>query len=374
MTKAGRTARAYLLLSFASLLGSASSVAQQGNPSVLNPTTNEDCQRLSREWQARTRNLELANTACERRAGPPSSIGKGVWLPNCQRLQQIYITCGSEADQVCAAREQRNEAFATCGRQVSASQKSEQDKGSRTARIEREAQGLKSAIDTMTGVGEKGPTGYLVDRYLATPETASSRFHDAVKEAARTTGTSGADSEPTLNRVGEASDKAFRTAPLNPIATEVGSQSAAAARARMGDALNQFNGALNQFSPTGSTRFPGRATPAPVPFRGIDRSADSSEQAAELSEELRQEQIERSNAAARLEMMRQMNEAAQRTLRQMTSPALQGGTTNNPGTSPRSGPARQGPDCRSREMVCSAGQPCKRRCTAEEERSFGPKD
>jgi hypothetical protein len=342
----------------------------QAQPSLMvppvTPTKYQDCLDLSERWMEKAEQVRAAESVCERRDDGKVSY-KGIRKPACNALQHVYLKCASLSNQLCAVRAQKDEAVSQCNRAYSAYQRAEQDKKSLASRLERQIGELNSARDAMSGIADKGPTGYLVDRMTETPQGAAARFNDAMKEAARTTGAPGADSQPAITRAGEVSDRAFRLVPGNPVAIEIGSQSAAAARARMADALSQFDGVKELDSAPLLRPSQGVApgTVSPRQRRAIEQE--------EQEEERRQEQIDRSDAAERFEMMRRMNEMAQQTLRQLTPPG-QGAPTFSPGRSPTSRPGRQGPDCRPREMVCSVGQSCKRRCTVEEERSLSPKD
>jgi hypothetical protein len=187
-------------------------------------------------------------------------------------LAQAYVTCAPISDQLCFLAAQQQASVSSCYRQVAANRNAERDRQSTLRRIEDQRQQLESALQTAVEVRDKGVAQTVIDRYTRTPKEAASDLHGHIREAARTTGTIAPDSQPQLNRVGTASDAALRAMPLNPVAIEFASQSAAAARARMGDALNQLDGTVSQanveFASTRRTEPPAEAATARSQLRG----------------------------------------------------------------------------------------------------------
>lgn len=212
-------------------------------PQPIDPQKYIECVDLGHAWYEKTRQLEQERAACDRRDGGTIKAD-GIWMPNCGYRQQAYITCAGVQDQVCQVRNVMNEAVKTCNRQVAENLSRARQKQATLDRIERDVQAVQQANEAIRGVAEQGVAGYVIDRYTATPQSATSTLHDAVKEAARTTGTTAPDSQPALNRVGRVTDRLWQQTPYAPVVKEIGQQSGAAARARMGDALNEMDGSL----------------------------------------------------------------------------------------------------------------------------------
>lgn len=203
----------------------------------LNPQSQVECQTLSERWSGKRKDLENARSACERRDGGTVTFKDGPWMPNCKSRQQAFVACASLTDQICWVDAQQSESVAACYRQVSQNQNAKRDAESLAGRVERRAQELRDA---------RRSSAAIFNGVLPSPSDAGAKLQSNIKEAARTTAAPGADSQPALNRVGKWSDRAAAFVPSNPIAAEIGAQSSAAARARMGDALQQLEGALRQ--------------------------------------------------------------------------------------------------------------------------------
>ena len=255
-------------------LASTTATAQVHLPGIappVNPQRDAQCAEHSEEWRVQTRRVEEARRVCERRDGGTVKTS-GVWMPNCRSLAQAYVTCAPISDQLCFLAAQQQASVSSCYRQVAANRNAERDRQSTLRRIEDQRQQLESALQTAVEVRDKGVAQTVIDRYTRTPKEAASDLHGHIREAARTTGTIAPDSQPQLNRVGTASDAALRAMPLNPVAIEFASQSAAAARARMGDALNQLDGTVSQanveFASTRRTEPPAEAATARSQLRG----------------------------------------------------------------------------------------------------------
>ena len=318
----------------------------------VNPTKYQDCLDLSDRWSAKSDDVRAAENQC-RSGYKPSDLNiskKGIAMPSCNEREYMFLKCAPISNQLCEVRAQREEAVSQCFRTFSAYQRAEQDKKSAASRLEQQIREVNEARNAMSAVAEKGPLGYAIDRMTETPQSAAARFQDAVKEAARTTGSPGADSQPGLNRVGETSDGLYRLRAGNPVATEIGSQSAAAARARMGDALNQLDGISSRAAAEDI-----KSTPSQTYVRGVNTGMGRGAETAQ-DEEL-EEQQQREDARARFEMLRQINEAAQRTLRSMTPPPTYGRSTTRSGTTGQDqSTAPRTQKCRSPEIKCNG--PC----------------
>ena len=281
-----------------------------GVPPVLNPQSNKDCQDLSMRWYEKRKELENANRVCERRDGG-TIRASGVWMPNCNARQQAYVSCASFTDQICWVDNQQREAVSTCHRDLAAHQKEVRDRETASRKLQNELEELQKARERAAVLMNEGPAAALLKDYVTTPGRAAETFQDKLKDAARTTGTRHPDSQPELNRAGVATDIVHRAITPNAAIAETGSQSAGAVRARMGDAMNQLDGALNQAAserlPTNTRATPGSDPARAVPQRslGYDAEAEQESRRAEL-EEQRQ-------AAIRLEQMRQLSNAIQQT-------------------------------------------------------------
>jgi len=99
---------------------------------------------------------------------------------------------------------------------------------------------------TANDLREKGIVGTIIDSYTTTPEKAIDQVNDYMREAARTANTRNPDGSPALNRAGKITDGIHQRAPFNPVVKEIGRQSNAASRARMGDALSSFDDELKE--------------------------------------------------------------------------------------------------------------------------------
>lgn len=304
--------------------------ALQGVDSPLNPTHEQDCTELSQRWSEKRQGLEKERVSCERRDGGTVNAN-GPFMPNCGTRQQAYVQCAPVSDQICWVNKAQTASVALCRAQVQA-----HAEASRTDNV---ASGVRNHIQELQRAREnfrrfsEDPAGYSVERFLATPESARSRFQEALNEAARTTGLPGADSQPILNNVGEASERARAAVPLHPIAQEVGSQATAAARARMADALDQFDKAAAS-SPSWSTS---PASEAPTFLERGVRNGDGGP-----SED------ERAAARARLEMLRQMNETMQGIVNGSRQPSI---------TDRRTQPTGRMSDAQCRELVGPGAKP-----------------
>lgn len=319
-----------------------------GVPPVVNPQSNQDCQDLSMRWYEKRKELESANRVCERRDGG-TIRASGVWMPNCNARQQAYVSCASYSDQLCWVDNQQREAVATCHRDLAAHQKAVRDRETASRKLQNELEGLQKARERAAVLINEGPAAALLKDYVTTPGRAAETFQDNLKDAARTTGTRHPDSQPELNRSGAASDIVHRAITPNAAIAEIGSQSAGAARARMGDAMNQLDGALNQAA---SERLPSntRATPSGDPVRAVAQRSQGYDAQAEQARraEIEEQLEEQRQAAARLEQMRQLSQAIQQATDAVNA-SRGGGSTYAPPI--RSGSPAAGPRCREREVV-----------------------
>lgn len=282
---------------------SAAAVEIGGVAPVQNPQTYKDCQELGMRWYEKRKTLENANRVCERRDGGTVRAA-GVWMPNCNSRQQAYVTCASISDQMCWVDNQQQEALSTCHRDLAANQKEKQNRETAAGKLDAELKELQKARDNAALVIERGPAAALLQNYVTSPGRARDRFQEALVEAARTTGTRAPDSQPELNLSGAASDMLHRANTPNAAIAEVGSQSAAAARARMGDALNQLEGARSRTEAEGYGAN-SSATPAPSYVRPVPSRNVADDEEAERAER----RAAREQAAANYEMVRQMNQA-----------------------------------------------------------------
>lgn len=316
-----------------------------GVPPVLNPQSYQDCQDLASRWYEKQKALENANRVCMRRDGG-TIRASGIWMPNCNARQQAYVSCTSLSDQMCWVDNQQREAVSNCHRDLAANQAAARDRETAAGKLQQDLKDLQKLRDDTTLMISNGPAAVLLQKYAITPARAGENFQDALKEAARTTGTRAPDSRPELNRTGAASDALYRAITPNGAIAEIGSQSAAASRARFGDALNQLDGALNQAALEGMfSNARGISAPnavRPVPQRSLGRDADDGERAR------RAEFEERQQAAARFESMRQLSQAIQQATDAVNA-SRNGGSTYAP--SHRGSGAVQAPKCRSSEVV-----------------------
>lgn len=297
------------------LLGSASGWAQQGVQPVVppaNPTAEAQCVEFRSAWYQRIRELEQSRAVCERRDGG-TVRANGPWLPNCGARQQAYVTCAGISDQICWATNQMNEQGRQCSRQAAAylSQQRQQKNQAQRAeeQVRRSIEAIQNARSGAAGLLDKGVTGTVMGRFVGTPEGGG--LHDAARDAARTVNAPGADSQPLLNDMGARSDELHRALVRNPLVAEPGVQSNATSRARMGDALNQLDGAL-QSAP--DIERATTAAPAPVyapPSWGRMSTAVPAGDPSEASAEDGQDEKEREAARARLQMLETLNKGLQ---------------------------------------------------------------
>lgn len=324
----------------------------------INPQSPEECEQLDNQWHQRYNALYAEAGACSSKARPYTGLKKPVWMPNCGYDTGVIRTeCASIQDQVCATGKQWNQAVQQCRSALAANQRRIENEQSTLAKAKAELERIDAARQAYVDITTKGPVNAAIDH-------AADSFQGAVKEAARTSGLPGADAYPVLNDVGAASDKAFREVPGNAAAKELALQSAAAARARMADALFQLEGAIARYSNSVAPAGPS-ASPSPTPFAGAtpapsqtlrNDTATLAAERARIREELdREERIRRQEedeaaerGRAQLEMMRQLNEAATQTLQRMR-PAAPGVSSR---TSPEQTPQQ---NCRPREVVCTRG-------------------
>ena len=282
-------------------------VALSGVMTPNAPKSGKECIELSARWYEKVKQLERANNVCSEKDGGTIKAS-GVWMPNCGRLQQAYITCAPVMDQLCSVRNKQSDAMRVCTEKVSAYQTAERERLTLAQRLQSQADELKRVSNAARAIAGEGPAAYLTQQYTATPEEAARRVHGIVKESARTAGTTNPDSQPMLNRVGEVSDRAYRDLSRNQAITEIGSQSAAHARARAGDALNQMD-AMKQ------SEVQAGVTPASRPASVTQvYSAPARLPTAESEDEEEDEEEQgavRERSAARLEMLRQANSTLQ---------------------------------------------------------------
>ncbi len=141
-----------------------------------------------------------------------------------------------------------------------------------------------------------------------------------LREAARTAGTHAPDASPELNRVGRLLDELNARAPMHEVAREFSGQSQAAARARMSDALDQFEGIASQAATEGvrppapgplpSALVPGptRRLPSPV------REPEAIDEDEVDDEELQAEQASQRHRAVMTQTLRGMQQIQQQLL------------------------------------------------------------
>lgn len=371
-----------------------------------NAQSADECEAMDAAWSSRVSRLSSANLECEvgegRSRSGPSISAKGVRLPNCGYRQQAYMSCANLQDQLCRASKDRIESTRQCYSALSANQKRRSEEETARAKLQRKIDETKSAQKAYKDLLEKGPYNTMLDRMgEGSATSASKRFNSATKEATRSAGSPGADSQPELNRVGEVSDGVFRLVPGNQAIAELGSQSAATARARMADALNQLDGAttlsvqsdadaaMERYRKLSAERSDQSAVTRPSiendaaiqlyrrlaaeraeiqsnaaleawrKGRNTDKSVDMSYDDVDEVRTAAQRGQANQDAESRLEILRQINNSAKQTLqiaraRQPDSAALLGGTS---GIAPTPGEL-----CRHPEVVCSAGQPCRPVC------------
>lgn len=251
----------------------------EGIAAPANPTHDEQCRALGARWQDRLASLEAQNRACERRDGG-SVRASGVARPHCGDRQQAYVTCAPIADQMCWTRSRRDEAVQSCYASVAAHHRLQRDRASAAGRTEALANAVlanveqyRSGAALLADAHRDGVVPTLIDRVTETPAGAAERVGGYMKEAARTAGTTGADTTPALNRMGQAIDWMGGRVSTNPVVREIGSQSNAAARARMADALHTFGGAARRADSDFAVQRGAIAATAPRPVPGLGQSA-----------------------------------------------------------------------------------------------------
>lgn len=222
----------------------------------VQPTRSEHCDEQDRQWNERLKQVEAARFACERRDGGTVQPA-GVWLPNCGSRQQAYVTCASFSDQLCAVRRQQEATRRACHAALSAYRNTERVRsesmqrqaslaGSTAAAGMAVLERYREMKSTYVELSEKGIAATVIDKYTTTPDKASDRVNEYLREAARTANTRNPDGTPAIVRIGKISEGIYERAPFNPIAKETGRQSDAAARARMGDALDELDQAFTE--------------------------------------------------------------------------------------------------------------------------------
>jgi len=322
----------------------AKAVEQTGVPPVANPQTAKECQDLSDRWYEKRKGLEEASRVCERRDGG-SVRAAGVYMPNCNARQQAYVTCASITDRLCWVDNRRQEAVSTCHRDLAANQRAAQDRSTAAAKLNSEMQKLSEARANSELLFNSGPAAVLLQNYVTTPQRAGERFNEAMKEAARTTGTRAPDSQPELNRSGTMSDALHRAVTPSPAVAEIGSQSGGAARARMGDALNMLDGVQSHAASEGiDTGISRPLTPRSIPQ--VVQSTPTARISQDDDEESTAAASQR--AATNLELMRQLNQSMQSVI-DASRARLQGAA--RPTGQPTSPPVASARRCRYRDVV-----------------------
>jgi hypothetical protein len=219
----------------------------------VQPTRNEHCEDNDRRWYERVRQVEAALHTCQRRDGGTVQPS-GVWLPNCGSRTQAYVTCAPIDDQLCAVRKQQQASSQACYSALSRHRNTERMRNeimqgqaslaaSTAAALMAEVERYRAIKSTYEELSEKGIAATVIDRYTTTPDRASDEINHYLREAARTANTRNPDASPALGSVGRISDGIYERAPFNPVAREIGSQSGAAARARMSDVLSHLDSA-----------------------------------------------------------------------------------------------------------------------------------
>jgi hypothetical protein len=215
-----------------------------------------------------------------------------------------------------------------CHRSLAAQQRAQRDRETAAARLEqqfdtvrRTVQQFQQASEAAAELHDQGIAGTVIDRLTTTPSGAADQLQSHLREAARTTGTHAPDASPELNRVGRLLDELNTRAPMNEIAREFGGQSQAAARARMSDALNQFDGIASQAAtqgvrpqvqgplPSPLVQSPTRRAPAPAREpEPIDEEEDKDEVDDEELQEMRASQRNRAVMTQTLRGMQQIQQ------------------------------------------------------------------
>jgi hypothetical protein len=246
----------------------------EGIAPPLNPTSDAQCRELGVRWQDRLSSLEAQNRACERRDGG-TVRASGVARPHCGDRQQAYVTCAPIGDQICWTRSRRDEAVQSCYASVAAHHRLERDRASAAGRTEALANAVRSTVEQyrsgaalLADTHRDGIVPTLIDRATQTPAGAADQVASYVREAARTTGTTGADTLPALARIGQAIEWMGGRVPASPVVREIAGQSIAAARARMADALHAFGGVARRADSEFAVQGGSIATTAPRPAQG----------------------------------------------------------------------------------------------------------
>lgn len=305
--------------------GLSAQVRLDGVPQVL-PSRTEDCAEHGRQWHARIQQLEAARNTCERRDGGTVRTA-GVWLPNCATRQQAYITCAPIADQICAVRQQMDASVLACHRSLAAQQRAQRDHETAAARMEqqldtvrRTVQHFHQAREAAAELHDQGIASTVIDRLTTTPSGAADQVQSHLREAARTAGTHAPDASPELNRVGRLLDELNARAPMHEVARELSGQSQAAARARMSDALNQFDGVASQAAtegvrPPAPSPLPSDLVPSPTRRLPLPvREPEPIDEDEVDDEELQAEQASQRNRAVMTQTLRGMQQIQQQLL------------------------------------------------------------
>lgn len=313
----------------------------------VQPTRSEDCDEHQRRWTDLFRQAEAERFACERRDGG-TVRSSGVWLPNCGYRIQAYVTCAAQSDQVCAVSKQGAASMQSCRAALQAHREAELARANEVRRRESQMQAVRAAamaeIDriralqsTANDLREKGIAGTIIDNYTTTPEKAAGQVNDYMREAARTANTRNPDGSPTLNRAGEITDGIHQRAPFNPVVKEVGRQSNAASRARMGDAVSSFEGQMKDAedsfalptlpgnAPVSTSNPPAFHSNSPVPT-GHSQAVGTGRIAMPVAgegDEAADEELDRRTRAANIEAMRQVIEQSQQLQRQLHDQRMQ---------------------------------------------------
>ena len=296
-----------------------------GVPQVL-PARTEDCTEHRRQWQDRLQQLEAARRTCDRRDGG-TVRSAGVWLPHCGSRQQAYITCAPISDQICAVRQQMDASVQACHRALAAQQRAQRDRETAAARLEQQFDNVRRTVqqyhlarEVAAELHDKGIAGTVIDRLTTTPAGAAEQLKSHLREAARTAGARAPDASPELNRVGRMLDELNARTPMHEVAREFSGQSQGAARARMSDALSQFDGIASQAAtedvrpqfqgqmPSSLVPSPTRRAPTTVREPGPIDEVDVDE------EELQDEQASQRNRAVMAQTLRGMQQIQQQLL------------------------------------------------------------
>lgn len=384
---------ATLTLSLIVAAGARAQMPLDGVPPVL-PTRSEDCDEHHRQWTARFRQAEAARDACQRRDGIKVS-NAGVWLPNCGRRTHANVACAAQSDQVCAVSTQSAASVKACRTALAKHREAERIHAEGMRKRESQAAAARAAVkaelsrinavrSTYDELREKGIAGTVIDRYSTTPDRASGKINEYLREAARTANTQNPGRSPTLDDIGELSDGIYERMPFNPIVKEVGRQSSAAARARMGDALGRLDRAMEEAEtgfalPPAQAATPSAVVPAfPAPLARGDRYGQTQPTAptrtarpaaealpGEDDESLEDDDPDTRARAANMEVMRRVIDQSQQLQQQLQQRRMQqlqqmraraaSGDSNVPGARPT---------CRGGEVVgpgVDAGLPrCRR--------------